>query len=507
MTLDCSRENMGKFIKLYEGSVEHTLECDINLPDYCSEVMKVLKCCVYPKIVSSKISGDRACADGNALVRVIYADENNNICTYEQSYPFSKYVQLPTDTNGTLFANSCVQYVNFRATGKRRIEAHASVNISFEICGVKNEEIISSVNLDTLQAKTDTLHFSTLICCESKQFSLNETVELPGDYVPVDKMIFSNARPILNEVKTVKDKILLKGEICVTLIYCSNENNAQSVKFTHTVPLNQVIEANGLTPECKANVTLQMLSDEILVRNDAQAQPRLIEINCIINAKIKAYEDRDMPCITDAYCIDGELNSNYESIEILNHTLKLHETITQKNTVDLSSTDVEKICCVWFDNFKINKNLSGGKLGLHSSIPLNIIALDKENKIVFLDREFDVNFEKNVDSAKNLECEASCTFAGCTVGSLSDGRAEIKAEFIVDGDVFELDSAKVLVGADLTQKQKENNASIIVYFPDENENLWNIAREFNTTVDLIKEENEITVDSVKSGDVLLIPVK
>ncbi len=507
MALDCLRENTGKFVKLYEGSAEHSLDCDITLPDYCPEVLRVLKCCIYPKIVSRKISGDRACADGNALVRIIYADENGNICTFEQSYPFSKYVQHSVDISGTLFTNANVQYVNFRATGKRRMDVHASINISFKICCVKNDEIVSSANISSLQTKTDTLQLSGLTVCESKEFSVTETVELPQDYVAADTVIFTNANPILNEVKTVKDKILLKGEVCVSIIYSCNENKGETVKFSHCIPINQVIDANGLSPECRGNISLQMLSDEIFVRNDAQAQPRLIEINCIIGTKIKAYEDRELTCITDAYCLDGELKPKYDEIEALTHSLKLHETVITKNTLDLSNVEISKICCIWFDKFKTDKILSDGKLSLHASIPVNIIALDSEKNIVFLDREFDVDFEKNVDTKGDLAGEVSFTCSGYSLGSLSDGKAEIKSEFIVDGDLFQKNKVKALVDADILQKDIQSHSCIIVYFPDDKESLWNIARQFNTTVDLIKEQNEITDDFAQGGKTLLIPVK
>ena len=76
MALDYSTENIGMLKTLFEGSCEQAVDCDISLPDYCPDISRVLRCCVAPSIISSKISGDRACADGNALVRIIYDDEN-----------------------------------------------------------------------------------------------------------------------------------------------------------------------------------------------------------------------------------------------------------------------------------------------------------------------------------------------------------------------------------------------------------------------------------------------
>ncbi|MGN1479269.1 MAG: hypothetical protein ACI4XH_05830, partial [Acutalibacteraceae bacterium] len=80
---------------------------------------------------------------------------------------------------------------------------------------------------------------------------------------------------------------------------------------------------------------------------------------------------------------------------------------------------------------------------------------------------------------------------------------EIKAEFGVCAQVFERKTARALVSADVTERENErrHSSAMIVYFPDEDEKMWDIARKFNTTVELIEAENA----SNNSG-ALLIPV-
>lgn len=45
---------------------------------------------------------------------------------------------------------------------------------------------------------------------------------------------------------------------------------------------------------------------------------------------------------------------------------------------------------------------------------------------------------------------------------------------------------------------------IVVHIVDENEDLWNIAKAFYTTVDCIREINNLQSDSVHKGDKLLL---
>ena len=506
MALEYSTENMGILNNLFEGSCEQALDCDVSLPDYCPDISRVLKCCVIPGIISAKISGDRACADGNALVRIIYSDEENNICTYEQNFPFSKFAQLGADTSGALSAEVCVQYTNCRAVSKRRIEVHSLLHILFKIFAVDNCETVNEISRKTVQSKTEEIRFSNLCAVECKLFSVSETVELPSDYLPAERIVSCCATPVLNDVRVVQDKILIKGELDITVIYCPADNHGESVRFNHTIPINQVVDAQGITETATPVVRLKMLGCECNVRNDANSNPRLIEINCNIAAHIKAYCEAGLNCITDAYCIDGHLQANYEQREIMSLCDKVHETSMQKFTVDLSSLDAQKICCMWWDSPKVNKNIHDGKLSLHTTVPMNIIAMDSDSRPVFCEREVDFEFTKPVDNHGCTICDENVTPIGFSAGTVTDGKAEIKGEFSVDANVFNLRNVNALVSADIIAADTKTATCVIVYFPDEEENLWNIARRFNTTVDMIKEQNTLSGDCAKNGVPLLIPV-
>ena len=67
--------------QLYEGFeqvVDTTHECPIdaeyNLPDYCTDIQKILKCIVTPEVTSAVPAGDSISVDGTADIRVLYLD-------------------------------------------------------------------------------------------------------------------------------------------------------------------------------------------------------------------------------------------------------------------------------------------------------------------------------------------------------------------------------------------------------------------------------------------------
>ncbi len=50
-----------------------------------------------------------------------------------------------------------------------------------------------------------------------------------------------------------------------------------------------------------------------------------------------------------------------------------------------------------------------------------------------------------------------------------------------------------------------DSPALVVYFAKEQEALWDIAKKFRTSVDLIKSENELKDDVLDTRRILLIP--
>ena len=83
-----------------------------------------------------------------------------------------------------------------------------------------------------------------------------------------------------------------------------------------------------------------------------------------------------------------------------------------------------------------------------------------------------------------------------------DVRAEINVSASVFGKVF-IDGV-----TDITESENQivrNSNAITVYFPEESESLWSIARRYNTTVKAIAEENGLEGESTENLKVIFIP--
>ena len=64
---------------------------------------------------------------------------------------------------------------------------------------------------------------------------------------------------------------------------------------------------------------------------------------------------------------------------------------------------------------------------------------------------------------------------------------------------------RIVSGVKINSDKTFESPALAVYFADKNEKLWDIAKTFRTSVELIKRENELDSDVLDTKRVLLIP--
>ena len=55
----------------FQGSAEHSVDCDVTLPEYMPDIVRILRCSAVPGIQTHQITGDRITAECECLVRVL----------------------------------------------------------------------------------------------------------------------------------------------------------------------------------------------------------------------------------------------------------------------------------------------------------------------------------------------------------------------------------------------------------------------------------------------------
>lgn len=511
MSIELLTAETGNIEILYDNFAEQGIDCDIALPDYCPDIMRILKCSVSNGIVNSKISGDRASVDGNSKICIVYADDKNEIYCYEQDYPFSKYAELPSSFDGAvLCAEVSTEYVNCRAVSKKRIDIHGVVSVRFKIVGIKRAAIITDAVGDGIQLRKKEIITDDTTTAVLKKFQLAQTEEIGDGKPEIGRILCANAVPILTETRVIKGKILIKGEAVLKVVYCADGRDNESASASYSLPFSEIIEAENVAEDSEVIVKFYVDQVQAEPKTDNDGEYRYFNLSCDICALITAGKNQTVSVITDTYSTQKEIDAKYNTMLFSRVVQNLNDSFTFRESLDISTTGAQKIYAVTAEKPEAKCCFEDGKLKIKGSVPVKLILIDGEGSPMFCEREAPFEYSRSTDTNDGkLKCNFQLFMSDYSCSLSGDGRAEFKAEINVNAVIETSEESRTLVSLSSSDKpcHGKRHSSLVICFCNGGETVWDIARKYNTTVEEIMSENDLSSNEIPDKMMLMIPVK
>ena len=506
MDFNMEKQGVNRMEIVYEASAEQPVDCDVTLPDYCPDIMRILRCTITPGIATAGASGDRITAEGTAVVRVIYVSDSGKISCYEQTVPFSKSVNVSgLGEDVCVRAAASTQYCNCRAVNQRRADIHGCIAISFTVTAIKKQEILCGINGAGVQLKKKSMKVSDMICRLEKMFVLNEVKELDEDSPAVLRILHTRACARVSEVKAITNKILLKGEVWGKITYCTEDGQVCCVE--HTMPISQIIEAQGIDENTNNCVHLDVCSFETVPKADSAGEMKLMDITARVTAFVTACCEKELETVCDAYSTEYEADCEKQmmSLETLSGTFS--DICLCRGTIEAPEA-VADITDVWCTGVTEKAFIVSGKVKISGSLSLCVLYQSADSQPCMAEKAIDYEYERDVSiQGANARCEPWVYPGECVASAAGSGKIEIKAEINISAEIYEVSEDRIIsnITVDESKARQSTAAALTIYYSEEGESVWNIARRYNTTVEAVMNENNLDSETVGSRRMLLIP--
>ena len=506
MDFNMEKQGVNRMEIVYEASAEQPVDCDVTLPDYCPDIMRILRCTITPGIATSGASGDRITAEGTAVVRVIYVSDSGKISCYEQTVPFSKSVNVSgLGEDVCVRATASTQYCNCRAVNQRRADIHGCIAISCTVTAIKKQEILCGVRGAGVQLKKKSMKVSDMICRLEKMFVLNEVKELDEESPAVLRILHTRACARVSEVKAITNKILLKGEVWGKITYCTEDGQVCCVE--HTMPISQIIEAEGIDENTNNCVHLDVCSFETVPKADSAGEMKLMDITARVTAFVTACCEKELETVCDAYSTEYEADCEKQmmSLETLSGTFS--DICLCRGTIEAPEA-VADITDVWCTGVTEKAFIVSGKVKISGSLSLCVLYQSADSQPCMAEKAIDYEYERDVSiQGANARCEPWVYPGECVASAAGSGKIEIKAEINISAEIYEVSEDRIIsnITVDESKARQSTAAALTIYYSEEGESVWNIARRYNTTVEAVMNENNLDSETVGSRRMLLIP--
>ncbi len=494
---------------VYDSSQEQPVDMTINLPDYCPDIQKILKCQMYPRITGRGITGDRLELDGNCLVKVFYLDaEGATVRCCENTESFSVAIQLkkPAD-NGCISADTRVEYINCRAANSRRMDIHGAFSLCARVVCSGDCTVTGAVLDEDVEQELTSVDFTTLTAFETRPFSVEEVLELPEGKPGADTVLHASAAVNSLDFKVIPNKVMIKGDIALKMLYCPiPEEGTLPECMEYEIPFTQMVDCGGITDDCRTDLRIQVIACDIQIKNDYAGDKIYFDTQIRLLASVSAYCDGNTAVVSDAYSKKYDATLEYTEAEPESLCDLFEETLLEKNTFQVEG-GAERIIDVWSEMCDVTASQRDGGIHFEGKYNICMLAINSENGIFYFERVAEYSFDRPCQAAGELRIDANSIVADMNY-RFSSGEVELKEELRLTAAVFCRRTIRTIerMEADETKPIQEDPAALCIYYAEKGERLWEVARTYRSSVDAICRENDLTGDSIPDSRMLLIPV-
>ncbi len=507
MDFNVISQPLGIIETVFEGNAEQSVDGDITLSEYYPDIQRILRCTITPGITGVQASADRITVDGTALVRILFVGDDGRIRGVEQSYPFTKTIETPTLPEGVCVSvRAKTDYANCRAVSQRRVNVHGVIALGVRARKRRSDEIVTGAEGAGIQLLRKSVPAVSMTGYTDKIFNLNEVVDVGQGKPPITNIIRTCAWVNVDDVKSINNKLLLKGELEIRILYNADSDNGDLTLFEHSMPISQIIEIEGLTEDSVCDINLEVSSIEIAPKTDSNGELRLFEINAKVDANITSCTQTDIPVIADAYSTTHDLKTEFRQADICGMAAKVNDTFMAKGTVEIPG--MTKMLDAWCGDVTAACSVKNGDIVFTGSVPVNVLYINKDNQPDFAEKSVDFEYKKDsrID-VDRVKCEPNVKVIGCSCLPSGDGKLDVRVEMIISSMVLFTQRCRIISKLEPTESDNKSNksAALTIYFTDEGEDVWNIARKYNTTVDAVMQENGLEDSRITQKSMLMIP--
>ena len=483
-------------------------ECDLIVPDTKPDVQKILQVCAKPAITRKTPQQDKVSIQGVLNLTVIYIADDGKIKSIFTKLDFNCTADCEgTDLSSHIYAEADLEEIDYQTLNSRKINIKCSVGIDIK----SSRKIACAIptgfeNDCNIITRFKDYSISCLSPEEEQNFRFRERIEVPAGKPDIQEIIKTDARCCSDGIRYEDGRISISGDIIFRTVYSDQEGYLSSIE--ETLPFNETFGGVGL-PEGEPDVCLSVcdISFDIFEEDGIR---RWLNIDILICASFKVSQNFNMCGIDDAFSTETPVRIS----RVRNET----ESIIDKNITQIAHKDSVLIPDYLPAVFRIADcsgearvtgiSIENGRITVDGEILSNILYSSDDENAHLSGMSHISSFSQTIDSpfaSESSICEAKVFLDHISYSISADKEVELR--FIVVLTLSLLRSEAMEIIEDISPDEDASPRplpSAVIYFADENETIWDIAKRFWVTPESIITANKLDDDILKKGQRICI---
>lgn len=504
-------------INLTEMSVKTNsnvlVEGDIIIPDTNPDMKEVLITDAKSQVESLEYRNGKLNVSGTVFVKVLYkpdeAQDSAELKSLDASLPFSDSFDISSGENLKYFVSAIVEHIGFTLVNSRKISVKVVVSLLARGYRDRVIEPVSEILGEGVECREKRLSVHVPIIDEETNITLSDVLTVPENMPDIEEILKVDGLCRGAETKIMNGKVMVRGELSLKTLYSAAKEGEKIQLVCHEIPFAEIVEAENVDENCAVSVIYDIKSITPNVRGDINGDTKIISVDVVIGARVKASKSEQQAFAEDCYGIFGKLNTTCDKTMVSEFIASENTETTVAQTVKMPKNvklgDIINITCkpiireTGFNdgNFYVKGNL----------VSFLIYREDKDdgelrNAVTESDFEWKMRAQ-----GENLTADIDMWTEDVTAQKIGHDEAEVKATLGINAKILKKHEINIITNCEMSEDEisSPDRPSIVIYFVEDGDTLWSVAKRYGTTVDKIKAANHLEEDNLAIGKKILIP--
>lgn len=502
--------NINEFID--SNSTEVLLENEFTIPDNAPNIEKIVSTEGKVRINGVTVNDGSVTVNGEVVYNIIYRSNDEEILVYSitDTIPFTEEVAFPDAREGmNSYADAVIDYMDSDSVSERAYSIKAVILLDTELTSNHPVTFVSNLESDgSFQAKTRNVKYTDKVNTLSEEVNINDAVELNKGSDEIAKILKADSEVYITSIDVLDEKMLVEG-ICKVAFLYSESNNLNSTGYvSEEFPFTHYIEAKNLSDDMMKDINVNLSNMTYKVAENYDNESKLIEfdLSFVINADL--YDTVEKNIITDCYSTEYVLDLEADNVKLTSISDIINRTVKYDNSLDVVTGTIKDIYTVDISPKISDKRVVDNKYIIDGFMDMNILYLNGDiNKIdkAYASLPFTASIDLKDDEAKS-EINSDITLSKS--GAYRKGSSSVIVNCDINVCMKLKNKDEITVISNITETEpidRSKMPSLVFRVVQPNENLWDIAKNYNLSINYLKELNNLPENNeVAAGSKIII---
>ena len=504
--MDCCR---------FQTSTQITVEEDFIVPDVKPDMREVVFENCQIRMEDAKATDDHVGIHGEVEVDVLYHTEDGNrqLAKANKTIPLREEIYLEGVKNGdNLDVKWEVEDLSVSMINSRKVNIRALLKLQIQDRHICDEEVTESFEgLEAVEYRQKNLQVAGLTVCKKDIYRVRKELEISNHLPNIKEILWSNVQGNNLDFRLQEDKILVKGEFPVFVLYEGEGEDAPIRFMESSIPVEGEIPCSGVEEGMIPDIGWQVTHVDVDKKPDFDGEERVVSVEVVCSLDIRLYEENQLSLLSDVYGVSKEIHvkttpATFRQLLVKNNgILRVDERVHPKAPLPILQLLHQEGSVVVEDI-----HFEEDQMGIDGTLLLKCLYVTGDDARPYCSFKHVLPFHYTMDvkgMKKDHVLHVNAYVDQMNLTLTDPEEVAAKAQIGLNVVAFDQLKENIICSMDvqdLNQEKIKNLPGMAIYVVKEGDCLWDIGKKYYVPVSRIKEINNLTKDECKPLDKLLV---